>query len=276
MSVEPPVRDPGRVLILALLAWGSGHAALGERLTGWILLGAELVALLVVALLHVTLASTTAVLVPFLAGVAFLAAWAAQAIHAYRRARARDQAIGPAEPGSSATAIAWLGLPLLVWWSFFWLDGGSAASPAAVLDRYLRDAPTIAEGDAATAARLAVEPNALATDTRTVVAALRDACADDPCREATARTLLHGARVRLTGGAIGAEGDRARAIVESVHYERRATRFLGIFPGSDLVPVADRRLLTLDLEARAAPGLAMNLGARRWVITDSRSAVSPR
>lgn len=265
-------RDPGRVLVLALLAWGSGHAALGERRVGWILLGAELAALLVVALLHVMLASTTLVLVPFVAGCLFIVAWGAQAIHAYRRARAASHAIGPAEPGSPAAMIAWLGLPLLIWWSFFWLEGGSAASPGAVLDRFLRDAPSIAEGDAAVAARLAEEPNALALDTRSAVGALRDGCDDDACRDATARTLLHGARVRL----IGEDGGGARAIVESVHYERRDTSFLGIFPGSELVPVADRRLLTLELAPREAPGLAMNLGARRWVITDSRSSVASR
>lgn len=262
------VRDPGRVLQFALLAWGTGHAALGLRRTGWILLGAELVSLLVVALLHAALATTTLAIVPFVAGTAFIVAWGAQAIHAYRLARSRRQAIGPVEPGSAATAIAWLGLPLLVWWSFFWLGGGSAASPAAVLDRFLRDAPAIAAGDETAAGSVAIDAADLVRSTQNAVDALRDDCPDDACRADTPRTLLHGARVRLASE----NGDVARAIVESVHYERRDTSLFGIFPGSELVPVADHRLLVLDLEAREAPGIGMNLGARSWVITHSRSS----
>ena len=262
------VRDPGRVLQFALLAWGTGHAALGLRRTGWILLGAELVGLLVVAVLHVALATTTLALVPFVAGTAFIVAWGAQAIHAYRLARTRRQAVGPAEPGSAALAIAWLGLPLLVWWSFFWLAGASAASPAAVLDRFLRDAPAIAAGDEPAAAGVAIDAVDLVRSTRSAIVSLRNDCPDDACRGGTPRTLLHGARVRIASQ----DGDSARAIVESVHYERRETSFLGIFPGSELVPVTDRRLLVLELEARAAPGIGMNLGARTWVITGSSSS----
>lgn len=261
-------RDPGRVLQFALLAWGTGHAALGLRRTGWILLGAELIGLLAVGVLHVALATTTLAVVPFAAGAGFIVAWGAQAIHAYRLARARRQAIGPVEPGSTAMAIAWLGLPLLVWWSFFWLGGGSAASPAAVLDRFLGDAPVIAAGDEAAAGSVAIDARDLVRSTQDAVDALRDDCPDDACRAGTPRTLLHGARVRIATQ----DDDAARAIVESVHYERRETSFLGIFPGSELVPVADHRLLVLELEARDAPGIGMNLGARRWVITDSRSS----
>jgi hypothetical protein len=261
-------RDPGRVLRFALLAWGTGHAALGLRRTGWILLGAELIALLAVAVLHVALATTTLAVVPFGAGTAFIAAWGAQAIHAYRLARARQQAIGPAEPGSAVMAIAWLGLPLLVWWSFFWLEAGSASSPAAVLDRFLRDAPAIAAGDEAAAGSVAIDAAGLMRSTQDAVDALRDDCPSEACRAGTPRTLLHGARVRLASQ----DGDAARAIVESVHYERRETSFLGIFPGSELVPVPDHRLLVLELEARDAPGMGMNVGARRWVIIDSRSS----
>jgi hypothetical protein len=268
--------DPGRVLVLALLAWGTGHAALGDRRTGWFLLGAELVALLLLALLHVELAETTLAVVPFLAGSAFIVAWGAQAIHAYRRARASQHANGPAMAGSPALAIARIGLPLLVWWSYYWLQGGSAASPAAVLDRFLRDAPAIAAGDMAAAGRVAIDPDALSADANAAVEALREACETDACRDSTARSLLHGARVRLAATGPGADANAARAVVESVHYERHESRFLGIFPGSDLVPVADDRLLVLELEARDAPGFAMNLGARRWVITDSRSSGTDR
>ena len=145
-----------------------------------------------------------------------------------------------------------------------------------MLDRFLRDAPAIAAGDMAAAERVAIDPRTLTLEANRAVEALRDSCETETCRESTARSLLHGARVRLAATGPGADANAARAVVESVHYERRQSRFLGIFPGSELVPVADDRLLVLELEARDAPGLAMNLGARRWVITDSRSSGTDR
>jgi hypothetical protein len=55
----------------------------------------------------------------------------------------------------------------------------------------------------------------------------------------------------------------ATAVAEAVRFERRETALLGIFAGSELVPVSVERLLTLRLEVRPAA-----LGFRRWVMAD--------
>ncbi|HSO01082.1 MAG TPA: hypothetical protein VLS46_01045, partial [Gaiellaceae bacterium] len=129
--------DPGRVLGRALLGWGLGHLSLGRTTIGWSLLAAEVVAALLVAWLTIGLASSSAYLVPFLAGAAFIVAWAWQAVAAYRAARARQPHPPGAPERSPAAAIGWLSLPLLVWGTGFWLIGADAATPAATLDRFV-------------------------------------------------------------------------------------------------------------------------------------------
>jgi hypothetical protein len=54
-------------------------------------------------------------------------------------------------------------------------------------------------------------------------------------------------------------------VAEAIHFERRDSRFLWVFAGSELVPIADRRVLTLDLEARPVelPG-GGDIGVVRW------------
>ncbi len=129
--------DPGRVLRRSLLGWGLGHVALGRSTLGWSLLGAEAVAALLVAWLTIGLASSSAYLIPFLAGMAFIVAWAWQAVAAYREARGRPAEPSDAPVRSPAAAIGWLSLPLLVWGTGFWLIGADAATPAASLDRFV-------------------------------------------------------------------------------------------------------------------------------------------
>ncbi|HUH16761.1 MAG TPA: hypothetical protein VMM85_02315, partial [Methylomirabilota bacterium] len=115
--------EPGRVLRLALVAWGLGHLAIGRTLTGRILLAAELGAALTVAWLTVGLADTSLYLVPFLAGVAFLVAWTWQAVDAYHAAHGLVGARPPTPERSPAAAIGWLSLPLLLWGTGFWVIG---------------------------------------------------------------------------------------------------------------------------------------------------------
>jgi hypothetical protein len=72
--------------------------------------------------------------------------------------------------------------------------------------------------------------------------------------EAAASTLgtdpdrFRDVRIRLAE----VDGQHATAIAEAIHYERRDARFLWVFAGSELVPVADREVLAL-LEARPRP-----------------------
>jgi hypothetical protein len=59
-------------------------------------------------------------------------------------------------------------------------------------------------------------------------------------------------------------------VAEAVHYERRDSTFLGLFAGTELVPVADQRVLTLELAARPVelPG-GGDIGAVSWELVDA-------
>ena len=239
--------EPGRVLRLALLAWGLGHLALGRAALGRALLVAEVVAILLVAWLATGLADTSAYLVPFLAGVAFLVVWAWQAVDAYRTARAMAPAPDADAPQRSpAAAIGWLSLPLLAWAAGFWLVAADAATPAAVLDRFVSDW-TAEQLDAG-----AAWPDEVVFEAE----AAADALGSGPDR-------FRDVRVRI----VEDDGSRASAVAEAIHYERQETRFLGVFTGSELVPVADVALLTSELAAQPAelPG-GGSIGAVRWEV----------
>ena len=207
------------------------------------LLLAEGIGVAAVAWLTIGLADTSAYLVPFLAGSAFIVAWAWQAVDAYRSSHALMPARAPAPERSPAAAIGWLSLPLLVWGTGFWLIGAHAATPAAVLDRFVSEW---------TAGSLSAEWPASVT------------------RAARATTPVPGEdlRVRLTDGS----ATRSTAVAESIHYERRDATFLGIFPGTALEPVADERLLSLELLARPVelPG-GGDIGAVRWELVGAEA-----
>jgi hypothetical protein len=234
--------SPGRVLRLALVAWGLGHVALGRTAAGWAWLAAEAVAIALIAWLTLGLIDSSAYLVPFLAGAAFLAAWAWQAVAAYRLARRSEDGAATADR-SPAAAIGWLSLPLLVWGTGYWVVAGHAATPAAVVDQFVTDWTSRSLGDewspdVVRAAGLAADRIGDA-DTRTRL----DAATDD--------------------------GSRATMVVESIHFERRAATFLGVFPGSQLVPVADGAILTLELRSVRVPLGGGDIGAVRWELVSA-------
>ena len=234
--------DPGRVLRRALVAWGLGHLMVGRRFLGRGLLVAELVSVLLVAWLSVGLADTSAYLVPFIAGTTFIVAWAWQAIDAYHAARRLHAAVPPTPERSAAASIGWLSLPLLVWGTGFWLVGAHAATPASVLDRFVT---------AWTSDELGADwPPAVVEEAEAAAATLSEGL--DRFRDI---------RISIVSRSAG----RATAGAESIHHERRDSRFLWVFPGSELVPVSDERLLTLELAARTVelPG-GGDIGAVRW------------
>jgi len=242
--------DPGRVLRRALLGWGLGHLTLGRRTVGWALLVAELGAALLVAWLTIGLASSSAYLVPFLAGVAFLVIWGWQAVAAYRGARALQPEEPDAPERSPAAAIGWLSLPLLVWMTGFWLIGADAATPAAALDRFV----TRWSGG-----ELEADDEAWPASVVAAVAAADAALGSGPDRFRDVRF-----------GIVEQSERRALAAAEAIHYERRPSSFLWVFAGSELVPVSDRRLLVLELEAVPVelPG-GGEIGAVRWELVDA-------
>lgn len=241
-------RDPGTVLRRALVAWGLGHLALGHVRAGRALLVGEVAAALVVAWLAIGLADSSGYLVPFIAGISFVVAWAWQAVDAYRRARSAGATTSePPTRRSPAPAMAWLSLPLLAWGAGFWLVGAQSATPAAVLDRFVTawSADDLTDG---------WRPNVV-QEAEAAAAALGDGL--DRFRDV---------RVSIVG-----RGDRrATAVAEAIHYQRRPTRFLGVFEGSELAPVSDAVVLTLELAAQSVrlPG-GVDLGAVRWELVDA-------
>jgi hypothetical protein len=267
-ALTPGSVDAGLALRRALLGWGLGHALLGRRQLAAALLAVELLSLALVGALLATLGDTTWYLVPFVAGSAFIVVWAAQAVAAYRAAQRAQGAIPPTPRGSAATAAAWLTVPLLAWGTGFWLVAATAATPAAVLDRFVTAWPVGAERS--TWAQLGTDPERLARVAATALDDLRDRCADGElgtdCAVADAN-LLRGVRIRL----VDEDGSHATAVAQLVRYERRAARFLGLDVGSELVPVPVADLLEVELEARPAPIGGVDIGARRWTIVNARA-----
>lgn len=240
--------DPGHVLRRALIGWGLGHLAIGRLALGRGLLAAEIASALLVAWLTIGLADSSAYLLPFIAGVGFLVAWAWQAVAAYRTAQAMQPARAPTPERSPATAIGWLSLPLLVWGTGFWLISADAATPAATVDRFVT---------AWTAGAL---------DTGTWPPAVVRAADRAAAELGDGENRFRDVRFRIARES----GDSASAVAEAVHYERRDSTFLGLFAGSELVPVADRRVLTLRLAARTVelPG-GGDIGAVSWELVDA-------
>jgi hypothetical protein len=258
------VRDaaPGRVLLLSVVAWGLGELAMGRRYvgSGWLL--AEAIGMALVALATFLLADTTWYLVPFLAGMAFIAVWVLQAVAAYRRAQRLQRGATSTTPGRSpAAAATWLTVPLLVWGTGFWLFAAEAASPAAVLDRFVGAWSQIADG--AHDANLAQDPVALSGAAAEAVARLGQLCAagslPDDCADAP-ENLLRDVRFRLEASDDGS----ASAVAELVRYERRPARFVGLFEATELVPIPVEAILRLDLAALPAA-----LGSERWTVVNA-------
>lgn len=261
--------DAGRVLRRALVGWGQGHALLGRGQLAAALLAAELLGLALVGTLVATLVDTTWYLVPFVAGAAFLVVWAVQAVAAYRAAQRVAGSIPPTPRGSPAASAAWLTVPLLIWGTAFWLVAATAATPAAVLDRFVTAWP---EGAGSTAwADVSTDPVRVERAATAALEGLADRCTDGDlggdCDEAPVN-LLRNVRIRI----VSDDGSRASAVAELVRYERRPSRFLGLDVGTELAPVPVEELVTFELETTPALVGGLDLGARRWTIVN---AVAP-
>jgi hypothetical protein len=264
--------NPGDVLRRALLLWGLGDLALGRTGAGAAWLIAELVGAATVAWLSIGYATTTWYAIPYLAGSLFLIAWGAQAVAAYGRARRAADSAGSAPARSPAAVVVWLSIPILAWGTGFWLVAASAATPSAVLDRFESAWPALASGTASVERGLAADPAALETEAGIALAALQQACdagrINSDCGSSP-ENLLRDVRISI----VHEDGATATAVVEIVSFERRSSRFLGIFSGTDLVPVPQQTLLRLDLSSvpAALPG-GLELGAGRWQIVNATHA----
>jgi len=110
--------------------WGLGHLALGER-RGWALLLLEAAWVVALAASALAFLHTDLWLVVFGVLAAFLVAWAAQAVDAFRRARAR------AVDGSGAGSIFALVPVAVALVTAFWLTGGREATPGGTVEQYV-------------------------------------------------------------------------------------------------------------------------------------------
>jgi hypothetical protein len=133
---------------LALLGWGLGHVATGDR-RGWLLLAIEAAAIALLVDVGLPRLEGDAVNGLFLAMVLFFAVWAAQAVDAHGRA-----VRGRAHPGGAIWLLALLPVAV-VFFGLFWMLAGSSATASATTERYVeawrRGRPEVAD-------RLLLEP----------------------------------------------------------------------------------------------------------------------
>lgn len=214
---------PRTVVRRSLVLWGWGHLALGDprgRRLGPRLILAELVALAALAWAGPPLLDGELGGVVLAGGAAFVAAWAAVALDAYRAAVGRRVAAGLPEGGGGAIELLWLAVPAIAGTLVLWGLGGSAARPDAVLARYVDD---WRRGDTGAAATLVdASPSRLGEAWATQAARLRNEL-----------VLAAGA----AGPGSGIDPDRP---FESVRFVAR---------GPD---AADRRIVALEIVRRTA------------------------
>ena len=250
----------------ALLAWGLGHLALGDR-RGWALLALEIASVALIGVLVVAfLAGTRAVLV-FAALTLFFAIWGGQAIDAHRRA-----VDAGARPGGAVQLLA-LAPVVVVVMTAFWLVGGAAGSPAATLQRYVA-AWQDRRPERATELFLAPPTSDVLGERWTrdegyIRDRLRALAAGEPSVTGKAaldpdrpfRSLLVTLDTPSRAGTTARTQEVARAHVHIVRPVERQTTFLGIFPAAsqEMVaaePVGEITLRAVPLEPAVGLGVA--------------------
>ena len=268
-SCEAGTIGPSAVLRRALVVWGLGDLALGRRWAGIAWLVAEILAVVALVSLSIGLADTTWYLIPFLAGVLFLTAWAVQAALAYQAALREVAGRDLGGSRAAAASMAWLTVPLLLWGTGFWLVSGTASSPAAALDRFETRWPALASGGSLDPG---LETDRVSGPARSALDTLQRLCAQGSLSSdcsVSARDLLRDVRIAIVPTGAG----EATADVTVVSFERRPSRFLGIFSATELVSVPRQTVLTIHLRARpvSLPG-GLQLGAQRWRIVSAAPA----
>lgn len=266
-----------RVLRRALLVWGAGHLLLGDR-RGWLLVGAQVLAVAGLAVLAALLIEGTRWLAVLIALVIFVTAWLGQAVDAHRRAIAAGGA-----PGGEVQIAALLPL-VVVLVGGFWLVGGDLASPGATLQRYVSAWQAEKPDRAVGLLDEPVDATALGIEWRRQREQLRLLVAD--------AALRHGSQAgldpRLPFNSLRFEeqfrergGGRAVVAIDLVRRERYETELFGIIPTAAQRTVLVRRLGTVVLRAEPAAvpawlpaGLASP--ARVWVIDELALELEPR
>jgi hypothetical protein len=227
----------------SLVVWGWGHVATGDR-RGFLLAVTEVACLAAFAWFAPPLLDGSLVIAIFGAGAAFLAAWGAIAILAYRRAVKGRLADGSDDRDGGAAELLWLAPVAIVGMTVLWAIGGSLARSDATLARYVHDWQT---GNAEGAVSLFVTPpppadleviweRQLATLRNELVSLEAEGAGGGVQPDEPFASMRF---VEPTDGA--GTGDTRRVDVEIVRRETIRGSFLGLFPTTSqvLVPVAD-------------------------------------
>jgi hypothetical protein len=242
---------PALVLRRALLGWGLGHMALGDR-RGVLLLAAETAGVAGLAFLVAYFAEGELSPWVYVAIVAFLAVWGWQAVDAYRRA----VELGGV-PGGAIQALA-LAPVALVAFTGFWLFAGSGSSPAAALREYVaawRDRRPEAASELFVGP---VDPGVLAAQwigQRLYLSGRAAALARGRTTNLDPSRPLDGLVFEITEGpAAPSTGDRqAEAVVEFVRQETVSGSFFGLFPTATQRSVVLERIGSIRLRTVRRP-----------------------
>jgi hypothetical protein len=155
-------------------------------------------------------------------------------------------------------------VPLLAWGTGFWLVAAEAATPGAVIDRFVSSwgelVPTAPGGVEGAEGEPFIDREAAEALYNLQLLCDAGGLADD-CDEAP-ENLLRDVRVMITEH----DPTHATAEAELVEYQRHPSKLFGIFEGSDVVPVPVASVLRMELEALPAA-----LGSREWVIVNANA-----
>lgn len=132
----PRLVSPRGAIRRSVVVWGWGQIATGDR-RGWLLVALEVLAAAGYALIAMPYARGTSSGLVFVAAAAFVAVWAAQALHAERRARHRLAPFAARDPGVAAVELLWLAPIVVAGATAFWSLAGPATSPDNLLAEYV-------------------------------------------------------------------------------------------------------------------------------------------
>jgi hypothetical protein len=263
-DVPPPrLVSPRGAIRRSLAVWGWGQLATGDR-RGWLLVALELVAIPVFVLLALPYARGTANGFVFVAGALFIAVWAAQALHADRRAVRRASPFAPELRRSAGVELLWLAPIVVAGATGFWSLTGPATSPDDLLADYVALWRSDHPADASALFAVAPDAPALAAawerqSARLTNEAIRAAAQAGPVGGidpadpwAAVRWEPH---TGPTGGSTDAGGpDAASADAVVVRRETVRDSFFGLVPTTSdrLLPVA--ALGTVRMRTVETPG----------------------
>jgi hypothetical protein len=270
---------PGAAAVLrrALLGWGLGHLALGDR-RGWALLAAEVAAISAWLIAAVQLIQGSGWLALFLALLGLLLVHAGQAVHAQRMALRLGAA-----PGGELQ-MAWLLPVVTLVVAGFWLLAGNRGSPEATLAGYVAawQADHVEAGQAllvpctgvvdscgAVPARLSADWHAQGSYIADRVAFAAQTYG--PASGLDPSMPFNGLRFSLVSPCTAGQSadDEACAAVDIVRFQRIETTLFGFIPTASREIVVVERLGTINLTTvRGQP--VLSLSGAPWIELPSR------